>query len=181
MIEPTAKLIHERFGSLVVGEGSDDVPEATVAQLAANERDPRHGRILHRRHGRSDDHGDRRSQSLLSGRRCQLRQSAKTELLGVPPALIETHGAVSPEVAAAMAEGVRNRLVPIWDFPPPESPVPPADRRKNRSGWSISVLRLRKVHRPVGSISARISRATSSSAFVQGRPQLGAVDVAARR
>ena len=35
---------------------------------------------------------------------------AKSELLGVPPALIETHGAVSPEVAAAMAEGVRNRL-----------------------------------------------------------------------
>ncbi len=35
---------------------------------------------------------------------------AKTELLGVPPALIEAHGAVSPEVAAAMAEGVRKRL-----------------------------------------------------------------------
>ena len=35
---------------------------------------------------------------------------AKTDLLGVPPALIEAHGAVSPEVAAAMAEGVRKRL-----------------------------------------------------------------------
>ncbi len=35
---------------------------------------------------------------------------AKIELLGVPAGLIETHGAVSPEVAAAMAEGVRNRL-----------------------------------------------------------------------
>ncbi|ALA58938.1 competence/damage-inducible protein A [Nitrospira moscoviensis] len=34
---------------------------------------------------------------------------AKTELLGVPPALIETHGAVSAEVAAAMADGVRTR------------------------------------------------------------------------
>jgi nicotinamide-nucleotide amidase len=32
--------------------------------------------------------------------------AAKSELLGVPPALIETHGAVSGEVAAAMAEGV---------------------------------------------------------------------------
>jgi len=30
---------------------------------------------------------------------------AKTELLGVPPALIQTHGAVSEEVAQAMAEG----------------------------------------------------------------------------
>jgi nicotinamide-nucleotide amidase len=35
---------------------------------------------------------------------------AKTELLGVPPSLIEAHGAVSPEVAAAMAEGVRTRF-----------------------------------------------------------------------
>ncbi len=34
----------------------------------------------------------------------------KTDLLGVPPALIETHGAVSPEAARAMAEGARNRL-----------------------------------------------------------------------
>jgi nicotinamide-nucleotide amidase len=32
---------------------------------------------------------------------------AKTELLGVPPGLIEERGAVSREVAAAMAEGVR--------------------------------------------------------------------------
>jgi nicotinamide-nucleotide amidase len=32
---------------------------------------------------------------------------AKVELLGVDPALIETHGAVSEEVARAMAEGVR--------------------------------------------------------------------------
>ena len=35
---------------------------------------------------------------------------SKTELLGVPAELIEAHGAVSPEVAAAMAEGVRTRL-----------------------------------------------------------------------
>ncbi len=33
---------------------------------------------------------------------------AKTKLLGVPTDLIEEKGAVSPEVAAAMAEGVRN-------------------------------------------------------------------------
>lgn len=34
---------------------------------------------------------------------------AKTELLGVPAALIDRHGAVSAEVAAAMAEGIRLR------------------------------------------------------------------------
>ncbi len=31
--------------------------------------------------------------------------AAKTQMLGVPDALIEAHGAVSPEVAGAMAEG----------------------------------------------------------------------------
>jgi nicotinamide-nucleotide amidase len=36
--------------------------------------------------------------------------SAKTELLGVPAALIAEHGAVSVAVAQAMAEGVRARL-----------------------------------------------------------------------
>lgn len=34
---------------------------------------------------------------------------AKTELLGVAPELIERHGAVSADVAAAMAEGIRRR------------------------------------------------------------------------
>ena len=33
----------------------------------------------------------------------------KTELAGVPRAMIEKHGAVSPEVAAALAEGIRYR------------------------------------------------------------------------
>ncbi len=36
--------------------------------------------------------------------------SAKTELLGVTPALLEAHGAVSEEVARAMAEGARRRF-----------------------------------------------------------------------
>jgi competence/damage-inducible protein CinA-like protein len=35
---------------------------------------------------------------------------AKTDLLGVDPALIETHGAVSPEVAEAMADGALDRF-----------------------------------------------------------------------
>jgi nicotinamide-nucleotide amidase len=36
--------------------------------------------------------------------------TAKTELLGVPAELIEQHGAVSPEVARAMADGARSRF-----------------------------------------------------------------------
>jgi nicotinamide-nucleotide amidase len=40
--------------------------------------------------------------------------AAKAELLGVPPALIEAHGAVSAEVARAMAEGLRERAPVQW-------------------------------------------------------------------
>jgi nicotinamide-nucleotide amidase len=36
--------------------------------------------------------------------------AAKTELLGIPAELIERHGAVSPEVAQAMADGARERF-----------------------------------------------------------------------
>lgn len=36
--------------------------------------------------------------------------AAKTELLGVPAALIKQHGAVSPQVARAMADGARKRF-----------------------------------------------------------------------
>ncbi|MEO7196308.1 MAG: competence/damage-inducible protein A [Pseudonocardiaceae bacterium] len=36
--------------------------------------------------------------------------AVKTELLGVPAALLERHGAVSPEVARAMADGARRRF-----------------------------------------------------------------------
>jgi nicotinamide-nucleotide amidase len=36
--------------------------------------------------------------------------AVKADLVGVDPALIERHGAVSPEVAAAMAHGARQRL-----------------------------------------------------------------------
>jgi nicotinamide-nucleotide amidase len=35
--------------------------------------------------------------------------SVKTEFAGVPPEMIERHGAVSREVAAALAEGIRYR------------------------------------------------------------------------
>ena len=65
-IEPTARLIYERFGSLVLGEGSDDVPEALVAELAAHQCDPGHGRVVHRRPDRPHDHGDRRASALTT-------------------------------------------------------------------------------------------------------------------
>ena len=123
MIEPTAKLIYERFGSLVVGEGSDDVAEATVAQLAS------HNATLATAESCT---GGLIAQMITAiagvsayylGGAVSYANLAKVELLGVPAALIETHGAVSPEVAAAMAEGVRHRWVPTLGSQPPASPA----------------------------------------------------------
>jgi nicotinamide-nucleotide amidase len=106
----TAALIYERFGNLVVGEGSDDVPEATAAMLfqtgatLATAESCTGGLIAH-------------LITKISGiSRCFLggivaySNDAKVALLEVPRELVAAHGAVSPEVAGAMAEGARRRF-----------------------------------------------------------------------
>ncbi|MGH4010939.1 MAG: competence/damage-inducible protein A [Pseudonocardiaceae bacterium] len=50
------------------------------------------------------------SSDYVAGGVVAYSNTAKTELLGVPAELIEQHGAVSPEVARAMADGVRHRF-----------------------------------------------------------------------
>ncbi len=50
------------------------------------------------------------SSGYVAGGVVAYSNTAKTELLGVPAALIEQHGAVSPEVARAMADGARRRF-----------------------------------------------------------------------
>jgi nicotinamide-nucleotide amidase len=50
------------------------------------------------------------SSAYVAGGVVAYANEAKTELLGVPPALIARHGAVSEEVAAAMAAGAIGRL-----------------------------------------------------------------------
>jgi nicotinamide-nucleotide amidase len=110
IIEPTAQLIYDRFGSLVVGEGSADVPEAVVAQLGAN------GATLATAESCTGGVVAQMITAIAGVSSCYLggvvsyANLAKSELLGVPPELILAHGAVSPEVAAAMAAGVRQRL-----------------------------------------------------------------------
>jgi nicotinamide-nucleotide amidase len=110
LIEPTAQLIYERYGSLVVGEGSDDVPEAVARELAAANAtlataESCTGGVV----AQMITAIPGVSQSYLGGV-VSYANEAKIEFLGVPSALIDNHGAVSPQVAAAMAEGVRTRL-----------------------------------------------------------------------
>ncbi len=110
LIEPTARLIYERFGSLVVGEERDDVPQATVSLLASHQAtlataESCTGGIIAQMMTAIPGVSSRYLGGAVS-----YSNHAKTELLGVPAELIEAHGAVSPEVAAAMAKGVRTRL-----------------------------------------------------------------------
>ncbi|MQA15827.1 MAG: competence/damage-inducible protein A [Pseudonocardiaceae bacterium] len=50
------------------------------------------------------------SSAYVAGGVVSYSDAAKTELLGVPAGMIERHGAVSPEVARAMADGALHRL-----------------------------------------------------------------------
>jgi nicotinamide-nucleotide amidase len=110
LIEPTAELIYERFGNLVLGEGSDDVAEALAAQLA------RTGSTLATAESCTGGLIARMLTAIpgisasYPGGVVTYANEAKTELLGVPAGMLAAHGAVSPEVAAAMADGVRTRL-----------------------------------------------------------------------
>jgi len=110
MIKPTAEVIYERFGTLVVGEGTDDVAQGLVAQLArtgatlATAESCTGGLIAHLITAIAG------VSAYYQGGVVSYANLAKSELLGVAPQLIDSHGAVSAEVAAAMAEGVRTRL-----------------------------------------------------------------------
>ncbi|WP_250846932.1 competence/damage-inducible protein A [Aquisphaera insulae] len=108
--EPTAAIIRERFGDLILGEGSDDLPEAVFAELR------RTGATLASAESCT---GGLVAQMITSmagvspyflGGVISYANSAKTSLLGVPAELLATHGAVSPEVAEAMAAGARVRF-----------------------------------------------------------------------
>jgi nicotinamide-nucleotide amidase len=64
--------------------------------------------------------------------------SSKTEILDIPAALLAQHGAVSEEIAAAMAESAVSALKPMSAFPPPGLPDRPARYRASR--WERFVL-----------------------------------------
>lgn len=110
VMAPTLALIRERFGPLVVGEGADDLPEAVSALLARTNStlataESCTGGLIARMITAVPGVSPYYPGGVVS-----YADRAKADLLGVDPALIETHGAVSPEVAAAMAAGVRTRL-----------------------------------------------------------------------
>ncbi len=103
-------LIRLRFGPLVLGEGTTDVADALVAELAragatlATAESCTGGLVAHLITAIPN------VSPYYPGGVVSYSNQAKTELLDVPAELIQTHGAVSPEVAVAMAQGARRRF-----------------------------------------------------------------------
>lgn len=108
--EPDASFIRATLGDLVYGEGEAELHEVV-------------GRLLIER-GKSLSTAESCTGGLLGklmtdlpgissvypGGVVSYANAAKSDLLGVDPAILERHGAVSPETAAAMAEGCRRRF-----------------------------------------------------------------------
>jgi nicotinamide-nucleotide amidase len=109
-IEPVERTIRERLGDLVFGVDSEDLEDA-VARLLSEKRKTlataesiTAGQVasrLARVPGISE---------WFRGGIVAYQNEAKTNLLGVPAELIREHGAVSTQVAEAMAAGARTRL-----------------------------------------------------------------------
>ena len=108
--EPTVALIRERFGHLILGEGSVDVADAAVAQLIrtnatlATAESCTGGLIAEML---TDIPG---VSPYYPGGVVSYANEAKVAMLGVDSVLLERVGAVSAEVASAMAIGARNRF-----------------------------------------------------------------------
>lgn len=109
-LRAAADVLRERAGEWVYGEDDDDLAAVVLDQL--------------RREGMRLAVAESCTGGLLGGRLTEIPGSSevfvggviaydnslKTELLGVDPALLREHGAVSEPVARAMAEGVVERL-----------------------------------------------------------------------
>jgi nicotinamide-nucleotide amidase len=103
--------IHARLGSLVVyGEGTRSFPASLLELLA--ERGLTLGVAESCTGGLAEELLTRvpGASRVFLGGVVAYQNEVKTKLLGVDPALIAAHGAVSGEVARAMAEGVRRAL-----------------------------------------------------------------------
>lgn len=110
LLEPTVRTIYDRFGPLVVGEGDEDVAAGLARELAraaatiATAESCTGGMIAERITARPG------SSEHFPGGVVSYANGSKVDLLGVPEALLVAHGAVSAEVAEAMAVGVRDRF-----------------------------------------------------------------------
>ncbi len=106
---PVEQIIRERLGELVFGTGEEELQDAVVALLTTRRKTLAVAESV-----TGGEVGDLLT-SVPGASACFLggvmayQNRAKVEFLGVPQRLIEEHGAVSAEVAEAMAVGCRTR------------------------------------------------------------------------
>ncbi len=106
----TAAELRPLLGDWLFAEGTVDLPELVVQRLQAS------GRTLALAESCTGGLAAARlvdvpgASAVFRGGIVAYGNDSKCELLGVPPALLSAHGAVSEAVAAAMAEGARARF-----------------------------------------------------------------------
>jgi nicotinamide-nucleotide amidase len=109
-IEPVERTIRARLGDLVFGAEDEDLQDAVLALLAARRRtlavaeSVTGGQVAERLTSVPG------ASAWFRGGVVAYDNALKVELLGVPRALLDEKGAVSPEVAEALAVGCRTRL-----------------------------------------------------------------------
>jgi nicotinamide-nucleotide amidase len=109
-IAPIEETVRERLAELVFGVGEEDLQHAVArlledrGQTIATAESLTGGLVAHRL---AQIPGISR---ILRGGIVAYNNDMKSELLGVPKAILDEHGAVSPEVAEAMARGARERF-----------------------------------------------------------------------
>ena len=182
LIEPTAALIHERFGSLILGEGTDDVAEALVAQLA------RTGSTLATAESCT---GGLIAQMITAipgvssyylGGVVTYANEAKSELLGVPgraargarggqPGGRRGHGRGRPDAARRHGGHQHDRRRRARRRHAREARGPRLSRAGHR----------RRHPDPPARHGARTTPRLHPAPGVQGRPQLGEIGVAGRK
>ena len=108
------------------------IDEQVAALLPA--ADGRRRRVVHGRAAGGAAHRPAPGPRRTSRAARRLLQRGEVELAGVDPALIERFGAVSTEVAEALADGAPSASTPTSGSGSPGSPGPAAAPRRSRSG-----------------------------------------------
>ena len=106
--EALARLIAERHGEMLFSTDGSSIDEQVAALLAGRRVATAESCTGGLMAGRLTERPG--SSDYVAGGVVAYANEAKAELLGVDPALIEEHGAVSPQVAEAMADGVLERF-----------------------------------------------------------------------
>jgi nicotinamide-nucleotide amidase len=108
-IEELSEKVEEEMGDAIFSSGGESLEEIVLLHLGMRHftlsvAESCTGGLLAERLT-----GIPNSSLTFAGGAVVYNQAMKTTFCGVPPELFATHGAVSPEVARAMAEGIRER------------------------------------------------------------------------